>query len=784
MKLKITEELSSTIRYSRDEAMRTGCYSIEPDHLLLGMIRQNNNEAIRLLTKLNVNLTDMKYFISIHISSQEPVPFKELDSIAFSPKTQKMLSAMMEVAFKFNSDKVNTIHLLVALENDETGYGRIFLRSYGIDKDSLLAELRLTDEAASGEKTEIDEEDDNEEEKNAESEKAVPEKELSEHDKILAYLEKFGRNLTKAAADGKFDRIVGRDEEIQRVIEILGRKKKNNPMLIGEPGVGKSAIVEGLALKIAKGEIAGSFASKTIMSLDLASIIAGTKYRGDFEKRLKTIIDLIRKEPDIIIFIDEIHNVIGAGSVHGGNMDAADMLKPSLARGEFQCIGATTMDEFTKIVEKDGAFDRRFQTVVVRPSSVKETIDILNTLSASYGDFHKVNYEKEALEACVRLTDRFVPDKFLPDKAIDVMDEAGSKANLRRKDDSSDLPSVTVNDIAALVSKMTGIPVNRIEQSEADKLLGMSDKLKSRIIGQDEAVDIVTKAIQRNRAGLKNPERPICSFIFFGPTGVGKTYLAKCLSELMFGSQENMIRIDMSEYVEKFSVSRLIGAPPGYVGYEEGGQLSEKVRRKPYCVILLDEIEKAHPDIFNLLLQVLDDGRITDGNGRTVSFKNTIIIMTSNVGSSDLEQFGGGLGFSTAGKDDEKNKKNIISKAIKKTFPPEFVNRVDEQVFFNSLTKDDISEIVKINLESLKKRVKDAGFSLNVSKKAIDYVTDSGFDRKFGARPVARAITRYIEDPVSEFIINNSISGHSSEKRPTTIKIDLSPDKDKTIVKV
>ncbi|MFA6859440.1 MAG: ATP-dependent Clp protease ATP-binding subunit [Bacteroidales bacterium] len=780
MKLKITEELSSTIRYSRDEAMRTGCYSIEPDHLLLGMIRQNNNEAIRLLTRLNVNLTDMKYFISIHISAQEPVPFKELDSIAFSPKTQKMLSAMMEVAFKFNNDKVNTIHLLVALENDETGYGRIFLRSYGIDKDSLLSELRLTDEESYSEKTEGDEDED----KEVEPEKAVPEKELSEHDKILAYLEKFGRNLTKAAADGEFDRIVGRDDEIQRVIEILGRKKKNNPMLIGEPGVGKSAIVEGLALKIAKGEITGSFAKKTIVSLDLASVIAGTKYRGDFEKRLKTIIDVIRKDSDIIIFIDEIHNVIGAGSVQGGNMDAADMLKPSLARGEFQCIGATTMDEFSKIVEKDGAFDRRFQTVVVRPSSVKETIDILNTLSSSYGDFHKVHYEKEALEACVRLTDRFVPDKFLPDKAIDVMDEAGSMAKLRRQGDSSDNPSVTINDIASLVSKMTGIPVNRIEQSEADKLMGMRDKLKSRIIGQDEAVDIVTRAIQRNRAGLKNPERPICSFIFFGPTGVGKTYLAKCLADLMFGSQENMVRIDMSEYGEKFSVSRLIGAPPGYVGYEEGGQLSEKVRRKPYCVILLDEIEKAHPDIFNLLLQVLDDGRITDGNGRTVSFKNTIIIMTSNVGSSDLEQFGGGLGFSTAGKDDDKNKKNIISKAIKKTFPPEFVNRVDEQVFFNSLTKNDISEIVKINLESLKKRVKDAGFSLNVSKKAVDYVTDSGFDRKFGARPVARAITRYIEDPVSEFIINNSIAGYSSEKKPTTIKIDLSPEKDKTIVKV
>ena len=572
--------------------------------------------------------------------------------------------------------------------------------------------------------------------------------------------------------------------EIARVIEILGRRKKNNPMLIGEPGVGKSAIVEGIALRIASGDISPALAKKRILSLDIASVVAGTKYRGDFEKRLKAIIKEAQSNPDLILFIDEFHTIVGAGGA-SGSLDAANMLKPALARGELQCVGATTMDEFTKIVEKDGALDRRFQKIVVEPTDVPESIEILRHLKPHYEEFHHITYTDEAVEAAVRLTDRYLTDKSLPDKAIDAFDEAGSmvRLNLARKKGGSD--TVTAEDIASVVSKMTGIPVNKVAESEGNRILKMKKRLQARIIGQDEAIDTVVRAIQRGRAGLKDPHRPIGTFLFFGPTGVGKTQLARSLAEYLFDSEDNMVRIDMSEYMEKFSVSRLIGAPPGYVGYEEGGQLSERVRRKPYCVVLLDEIEKAHPDIFNLLLQVMDEGRLTDSNGRVVDFKNTIVIMTSNVGSREVEEYGSGIGFATAGRKLEDDRKNVVAKAVKKAFPPEFINRVDEQVYFNSLSREDIERIIDIELKGLKKRSLEAGYRITVTPSAKRFVAEAGYDPAYGARPLKRAITKYIEDPVAEFIITDRIQvSHAKEELADVreIKVGLSADKESIAV--
>jgi ATP-dependent Clp protease ATP-binding subunit ClpC len=597
-------------------------------------------------------------------------------------------------------------------------------------------------------------------------------------------IEDFGFDLTRAASEGKLDPVVGRDLEIARVIEILGRRKKNNPILIGEPGVGKSAIVEGIAQRIAGGSISPALAKKRLISLDIASVVAGTKYRGDFEKRLKAIIKEASTNPDIILFIDEFHTIVGAGGAQG-SLDAANMLKPALARGELQCIGATTMDEFAKIVEKDGALDRRFQKIVVEPTDIPQTISILNNIKTHYEDFHNVTYTEEAIDACARLTDRYVTDKFLPDKAIDAMDEAGSMIRLNLTKDKRTGNAVDAEDIATVVSKMTGIPVNKVAETEGNRILKMKERLQSRLIGQDAAIDKVVRAIQRNRAGLKDPSRPIGTFLFFGPTGVGKTQLAKCLAEYLFDSEENMVRIDMSEYTEKFTVSRLIGAPPGYVGYEEGGQLSERVRRKPYCVILLDEIEKAHPDIFNLLLQVLDDGHLTDSNGRVVNFKNTIVIMTSNVGSRELEEYGSGVGFATAGKNVTQNRQSVLEKAIKKSFPPEFINRVDEQVFFNTLTRDDIEQIIDIELKDLRERTAEAGYKLTITPSAKKFIADAGYDPAFGARPLKRAVMRYVEDPVSEFIISDRIL-QGKEKRDSaelrTLRVGLTTDKENTLV--
>lgn len=779
MEIRISDELNNIIRYAREEAMRTGSYGIGPDHLFLGMMRQGDNDACATLTTLGVDTDAFKRFIDSHIFTNESIPYSEADKISFSRYAQNVLSITVMEASKMNSSEATSLHLLLALCRTTENYGQAYLRQKGVDYGRLLAHMR--DEGLLGRKPEGEQQRQTPQgEENPEGEGEPG----ANNPSGKVNLEDFGFDLTKAAAEGKLDPVVGRDVEIARIIEILGRRKKNNPMLIGEPGVGKSAIVEGIAQRIAGGSISPVLAKKRLISLDIASVVAGTKYRGDFEKRLKAIIKEASVNPDIILFIDEFHTIVGAGGAQG-SLDAANMLKPALARGELQCIGATTMDEFAKIVEKDGALDRRFQKIIVEPTDIAQSISILNNIKSNYEEFHSVTYNEEAIEACARLTDRYVTDKFLPDKAIDAMDEAGSMVRLSLTKDKKTGNVVDAEDIATVVSKMTGIPVNKVAESERGRIMKMKDRLQGRIIGQDEAIDKVVRAIRRNRAGLKDPGRPIGTFLFFGPTGVGKTQLAKCLAEYLFDSEENMVRIDMSEYMEKFTVSRLIGAPPGYVGYEEGGQLSERVRRKPYCVVLLDEIEKAHPDIFNILLQVLDDGHLTDSNGRVVNFKNTIVIMTSNVGSRELDEYGSGVGFATAGKNVSQNRQTVLEKAIKKNFPPEFINRVDEQVFFNSLTKEDIEKIIDIELKDLRERAEESGYKLTVTPSAKRFIADAGYDPAFGARPLKRAVMRYIEDPVSEFIISDRILVGKKRKgaaEPRVLKVGLTPEKDNTLV--
>ena len=768
MQIQISDQLNGIIKYAREEAMRTGSYGIGPDHLFLGIIRHEENSAFEVLRGLGVEPADLKSFIDGRIFTNETIPYAEIDHINFSRQAQNVLSITIMEATRLKSPEAAPHHLLLALCRTTDSYGQAYLRARGVDYGQMLSFME-TEGLLRVQKEEPAPQGGADEE--------AEEKEGARKDGLD--LEEFGFDLTKAAREGKLDPVVGRDMEIARVIEILGRRKKNNPMLIGEPGVGKSAIVEGIALRIASGDISAALAKKRILSLDIASVVAGTKYRGDFEKRLKAIIKEAQTNPDLILFIDEFHTIVGAGGA-SGSLDAANMLKPALARGELQCVAATTMDEFTKIVEKDGALDRRFQKIVVEPTDVAESIEILRHLKPHYEEFHHITYTDEAVEAAVRLTDRYLTDKSLPDKAIDAFDEAGSmvRLNLARKKGGSD--TVTAEDIASVVSKMTGIPVNKVAESEGNRILKMKKRLQDRIIGQDEAIDTVVRAIQRGRAGLKDPNRPIGTFLFFGPTGVGKTQLARSLAEYLFDSEDNMVRIDMSEYMEKFSVSRLIGAPPGYVGYEEGGQLSERVRRKPYCVVLLDEIEKAHPDIFNLLLQIMDEGRLTDSNGRTVDFKNTIVIMTSNVGSREVEEYGNGIGFATAGRKLEADRKNVVAKAVKKAFPPEFINRVDEQVYFNSLSREDIESIIDLELKGLKARALEAGYRITVTPAAKRFVAEAGYDPAYGARPLKRAITRFIEDPVSEFIISDRIlvARSKGQEEVRELKVGLSADKE------
>ena len=771
MEISISDELNSIINYSREEAMRTGSYGIAPDHLFLGMIRHSENTGCDALRGLGCDLSEMKQFIDSKVFTNEHIPYSEIENITFSRGAQNALSFTILEATKYKSTQASSQHLLLALCRAGGSYGSTYLKDTGIEYGNVFRYLDRNDM--------LDRAKENE--SSSEEEEEVPQiriravREDGEEVKKTSPLEEFGYDITQAAREGKLDPLVGRENEIQRVIQILGRRRKNNPMLVGDPGVGKSAIVEGIAIKIVNGDIPPVLANKRLISLDLGSIVAGTKYRGDFEKRLKSIINETAANPDVILFIDEFHTIVGAGGA-SGSLDAANMLKPALARGEIQCIGATTMEEFRKIVEKDGALDRRFQKITVERKDIAHTVSILEKLKTNYEKHHNVTYSHEAIEACVRMSERYITDRCLPDKAIDVMDETGSMVRLKNLRKTA---CVSAEDVAAMISKMTGLPSGQVAESEGARLMKMGNNLRSRIIGQDEAIDKVVRAIQRGRAGIKDPGKPIGTFIFFGQTGVGKTQLAKAIAEYLFDSEENMIRLDMSEYMEKFNVSRLIGAPPGYVGFEEGGQLSERVRRKPYCVVLLDEIEKAHPDVFNLLLQVMDEGRLTDSNGRTVSFKNTILIMTSNVGSRELDEYGSGVGFSTSVKNVEGNRKHVLEKAVKKAFPPEFINRVDEQVFFRHLDKEDIARIIDIELKGLKSRVKEAGFEISISPSAKRFVADAGYDPSFGARPLKRAIRKYIEDPVSECIISHRMFGGKGTGK---LKVGLSKDKESTVV--
>lgn len=771
MEISISDELHSIISYSREEAMRTGSYGIAPDHFFLGILRHRENTAVDALRGAEIDIEDMKQFIDSHIFTNEHIPYSDIERISFSRGAQNVLSFTILEATKLRSSQAASQHLLLALCKVGSSYGSTYLNDMGVDYGHIFKYLdrnSLLDRGTA----------DSQEEEGDETGEApqIHIRQVKEEESKTSPLEEFGYDITQAAREGKLDPLVGRDDEISRVIQILGRRRKNNPMLVGDPGVGKSAIVEGIAIKIVTGDIPPVLADKRLISLDLGSIVAGTKYRGDFEKRLKSIINEVAASPDVILFIDEFHTIVGAGGA-SGSLDAANMLKPALARGDIQCIGATTLDEFRKIVEKDGALDRRFQKIVVEHTDIAHSISILDRLKTNYEKHHNVIYTDEAIEACVRMSDRYITDRCLPDKAIDAMDEAGSMVRLKYPRKTG---YVTAEDVADVISKMTGIPSGRVAENEGNRLLRMRDVLKRRIIGQDDAIEKVVKAIQRNRAGIKDPNKPVGTFLFFGPTGVGKTQLAKSLAEYLFDSQDNMIRLDMSEYMEKFNVSRLIGAPPGYVGFEEGGQLSERVRRKPYCVVLLDEIEKAHPDVFNLLLQVMDEGRLTDSTGRTVSFRNTIVIMTSNVGSRELEEYGNGVGFNTSKRNVTGNRRNIMEKAVKKAFPPEFINRVDEQVFFNSLTKDDIEKIIDIELKNLKARVKEAGFDLNVTPAAKRFVAEEGYDPNYGARPLKRAIQKYIEDPVSEQIISERMLG--GKRKGGKLRISLTKDKDNTTV--
>ena len=771
MEIKISEELNAIINYARQEAMRTGSYGIGPDHLFLGMLRHEDNTACQVLSQLDTDLQEFKRFIDSKIFTNESIPYSEAEQITFSRGAQNVLSITVLEASRSCSRVASSQHLLLALCRSTGGYGVTYLRDIGIDYGRVAGCLERSGLLAC--------EEDRRQGTDGHEERTEENAETRGSRSGASIVEDFGYDMTRAAEEGRLDPVVGREEETERVIQILGRRKKNNPMLVGDPGVGKSAIVEGIALRIASGDIPSSLKHKRIISLDIASVVAGTKYRGDFEKRLKAIIKELTGNPDIILFIDEFHTLVGAGG-SSGSLDAANMLKPALARGELQCIGATTIDEFTRIVEKDGALDRRFQKIMVEPTDIAHTVSILRKIKANYEDFHSVRYTDEAIEACARLSDRYVTGRCLPDKAIDALDEAGSMVHLKNSGHRGGR-DVMADDIAAVISKITGIPVGKVAESESERLMKMEERLRGRIAGQDDAIRKVVSAIRRNRAGIKDPHRPVGSFLFFGPTGVGKTQLAKSIAEYLFGSQDNIVRIDMSEYMEKFTVSRLIGAPPGYVGYEEGGQLSERVRRQPYSVVLLDEIEKAHPDIFNLLLQVLDEGRLTDSNGRTVDFRNTILIMTSNVGSREMEEYGNGLGYATASKDLSSSRKSILEKSIRKVFPPEFINRIDERIQFNPLGREDMERIIDIELKDLRRRVAETGYRLNITPSAKKLVAEEGYDPKFGARPLKRAIQKYIENPVSEYII--SVRRHGvGDDGIMTIKVGTTPDRSDTIV--
>lgn len=822
MEANFSPRVKDVISYSREEALRLGHDYIGTEHFLLGIIREGEGLAVKILKNLNVELDDLRKYIEQSISTSTSTKAEgNLGNIPLVKQAEKTLKITYLEAKLFKSLVIGTEHLLLAILKDENNVGSQALMNYNVDYNLVKEELehiQSEKEEDHGFKAEITGgSDEGEEESFSGSSSGAggggSAKGASGIKSKTPVLDNFGRDLTRMAIDGKLDPIVGREQEIERVSQILSRRKKNNPILIGEPGVGKSAIAEGLALRIIQKKVSRVLFDKRVVTLDLASLVAGTKYRGQFEERMKAVMGELEKAPDVILFIDEIHTIVGAGGA-SGSLDASNMFKPALARGEIQCIGATTLDEYRTNIEKDGALERRFQKVIVEPTSAEETLAILNNIKTKYEDHHSVIYTDEALEACVKLTERYITDRFLPDKAIDALDEAGSRVHItnikvpkeieeiekkiedvkeqknrvvrsQKYEEAAKLrdserrlseeleaakakweeetrhhrEKVDAVDVAEVVAMITGVPVQRIAQKESDRLVNMNQALQGTIVGQDDAIIKVVKAIQRNRAGLKDPNKPIGSFIFLGPTGVGKTQLAKELTRFLFNKEDNLIRIDMSEYMEKFAISRLVGAPPGYVGYEEGGQLTEKVRRKPYSVILLDEIEKAHPDVFNILLQILDDGHATDSLGRKIDFRNTIIIMTSNIGSRQLQDFGQGVGFTTAARKEQADQhaKGVIENALKKAFAPEFLNRIDDVVMFNPLSKENIFTIIDIELKHLYKRVEEMGYKISLTKEAKDFVADKGYDEKFGARPLKRAIQKYLEDPMAEHIINNKL---------------------------
>jgi len=810
MNTEFSTRMKDVFTYVKEEALRLGQDTIGTEHLLLGIIREGDGTAISVLKSLGLNIPDLRKVIENTITNTKEAGKKiiEEEKIQFKRQTERALKKSILERKKLQANKIKTIHVLLAILLDKNNVVSTTLKHFQVSYDVVLDEyLELYDDVLAELDNPLEDDDDIFDEKEEEK------KPTSNNKSTTPVLDNFGRDLTKSATEGTLDPIVGRQKEIERVSQILSRRKKNNPILIGEPGVGKSAIAEGLALRIVHKKISRVLFNKRIIMLDLAALVAGTKYRGQFEERMKAVITELEKNPDVILFIDEIHTLVGAGGA-SGSLDASNMFKPALARGELQCIGATTLDEYRQHIEKDGALERRFQKVMVDPTTLDETTEILHNIKERYEEHHNVSYTDEAIEACVLLTDRYMNDRFLPDKAIDALDEAGSRIHItnisvpenilhlegklehikRKKEQQikkqafeeagrlrdkekrliaqldhakdiwekglkSNKETVTEEHIADVIAMMTGIPVQRIAEQESNKLVCMGSQLQEQVIGQDEAIAKIVKAIRRNRVGLKDPNKPIGSFVFLGATGVGKTHLAKELSKQLFDTTEALIRIDMSEYMEKFAVSRLVGAPPGYVGYEEGGQLTEKVRRKPYSVVLLDEIEKAHPDVFNLLLQVLDDGQMTDSLGRKIDFKNTVIIMTSNIGSRQLKDFGQGVGFNTAAKKKgaDKHSKSIIENALKKSFAPEFLNRIDDVIIFNNLSKENIKQIIDIELNVLVKRINTLGYNVSISEKAKDFVAKKGFDAQFGARPLKRAIQKYIEDPLAEDIINANL---------------------------
>ncbi len=804
MELKFSNHLSAILNFARQEALRTGSYGISPDHLFLAILRHGDNSAYATLCGLGVDTEDFKQFIDNRIFTNESIPYSDIENISLSNAAMHILHHTALEAIKSGYRTLHSFHLLLSLAENAKGFGTSYLGEKLIDYATVHDFLKVTGDLDGPDPDDDwdDEDEDQDEESNGGksghgSNEGKAGSDRSGHGGLWggmrnegetgaegaqegeSVLEECTSDITRAVMCGDTDPVVGRDAEIERVLQILCRRKKNNPILVGDPGVGKSAIIYGIAKRILDKKVPEDLFGKRILSLDIASVVAGTRFRGDFEKRLKSIIKELSTSPDTILFIDEFHTIVGAGG-GSGSLDAANILKPALARGEIQCIGATTFDEFTKVVEKDAALNRRFQKVVVEPTDQAQTVAILKEIKDIYETHHNVSFTDEAIKACVRMSERYITDRCLPDKAIDVFDEAGSMVHLRHSKKKG-VPRVTQEDIATVISKITGIPAGHVAESENDRLLKMDSVIKSRVIGQDEAVETVTGAIRRNRAGIRDPHRPIGTFLFFGPTGVGKTQLAKVLSEYLFDSEDSMIRVDMSEYMEKFNVSRLIGAPPGYVGYEDGGQLSEKVRRKPYSVVLLDEIEKAHPDVFNLLLQIMDEGRLTDSNGRLIDFRNTVLVMTSNAGSRETEEYGSGVGFRTSEKNADATRKSIVEKNIKRIFPPEFLGRVDEQVFFNSLTREDIEKIVDIEVKELSERMESSGFRLQVSPAARKLVAGLGYDPKFGARPLRRAVRKYIEDPVSEYIISQKLL---ADKTPETmvLKVGISDDRRSTRV--